>query len=83
MPDDSATIVNSTAVAQDRMRDSEAEYTLEYAATCPHCDSTIKTVKVIRLLRTRVNFTSSLPRRGRVLICPNCRTILAGELTLA
>lgn len=83
MPDDTATIVSPTAAGQDRMRDSEAEYTLEYAATCPHCDSTIKTVKVIRLLRTRVNFTSSLPRRGRVLICPNCRTILAGELTLA
>jgi hypothetical protein len=83
MPDHTAATASSTVAAQDRMRDSEAEYALEYSATCPHCDSTIKTVKVIRLLRTRVNFTSSLPRRGRVLICPSCRTILAGELTLA
>lgn len=83
MADETTTVANPTVAAQDRMRDSEAEYALEYAATCPHCDNTIKTVKVIRLLRTRVNFTSSLPRRGRVLICPNCRTILAGELTLA
>lgn len=63
------------------MRDSEAEYALEYAAVCPHCVHTLHTVKVIRLLRTRVNFTSTLPRRGRAIICSNCRKILAAELT--
>ena len=42
------------------IRDSEAEYTLEYAAVCPSCRRTLKTVRVIRLLRTRVNFTSTV-----------------------
>jgi hypothetical protein len=51
-------------------------------AVCPACEETIKTVKVIRLLRTRVNFTSTLPRHGRLIICPNCRTILSATLTL-
>jgi hypothetical protein len=67
--------------ANPPVRDSEAEYALEYAAVCPHCVHTLHTVKVIRLLRTRVNFTSTLPRRGRVIICPNCRKILTAELT--
>lgn len=64
------------------VRDSEAEYTLEYVAVCPSCEESIKTLKVIRLLRTRVNFTSTLPRHGRVTICPHCRTILSAALTL-
>lgn len=62
------------------VRDSEAEYALEYAAVCPHCAHVLRSVKVIRLLRTRVNFTSTLPRRGRVVICPDCRKILNAEL---
>jgi len=65
------------------VRDSEAEYTLEYAASCPKCGQTVKTLSVIRLLRTRVNFVSTLPRRGRVLACPLCRAIIGGELTLS
>ena len=83
MADETATIASPKVAEQDRVRDSEAEYTFEYPANCPRCNQEIKTLKVIRLLRTRVNFTSSLPRRGRVLICPNCRSILGGELTLA
>ena len=65
------------------VRDSEAEYTLENEAACPKCGRTVKHLKVIRLLRTRVNFVSALPRHGNVLACPHCRTILSGELTLA
>ena len=64
------------------VQDSDAEYTLENEATCPVCRQTIRTLKVIRLLRTRVNFISTLPRYGRVMACPSCRTILGGELTL-
>jgi hypothetical protein len=64
------------------VRDSEAEYTLEYQATCPKCGQALTTIKVIRLLRSRVNFVSTLPRHGRVLACPLCRCILSGELTL-
>jgi hypothetical protein len=64
------------------VRDSEAEYTLEYDALCPACHTTIKSIKVVRLLRTRVNFTSTLPRHGRVIICSSCRTILSATLNL-
>jgi len=71
------------AVGEGAVYDSEAEYTLEYAAACPKCGAPINTLKVIRLLRTRVNFVSTLPRRGRVLACPMCRAIVSGELTLA
>lgn len=58
----------------------EAEYTLESPAVCPHCAGSLETVQVVRLLRTRVNFTSSLPRRGQVIICPSCRKLLSGTL---
>jgi hypothetical protein len=65
------------------VRDSEAEYTLEYEANCPSCRASLKTLKVIRLLRSRVNFTSTLPRHGRVIICPQCRTVISATLTIA
>ncbi len=58
----------------------EAEYTLEASASCPNCKKDIESVLVVRLLRTRVNFTSSLPRRGQVMACSSCRTIIAGSL---
>jgi hypothetical protein len=69
-------------VEETLIQDSEAEYTLEYLAACPRCGEAIKTLRVIRLLRTRVNFVSTLPRRGRVLACPFCRAIISGELSL-
>ena len=71
------------AMGAEAVRDSEAEYTLEYPAICPRCARDVTALKVARLLRTRVNFVSTLPRRGRVLTCPHCRTILSAELTLA
>lgn len=58
----------------------EAEYTLEAAADCPTCKESLETLLVVRLLRTRVNFTSALPRRGQVIACSKCRAILAGSL---
>lgn len=64
-----------------RARDSEAEYALEYPCVCPHCLQSLRTVAVVRLLRSKVNFTSTLPRRGRAVICSNCRKILTVELT--
>ena len=54
----------------------EAEYTLESPAQCPTCRTGIRSVHAIRLLRTKVNFTSSLPRRGYVVICPACRAVV-------
>ena len=54
----------------------EAEYTLESTVRCASCQEQLDSVHVVRLLRTRVNFTSSLPRRGYVVICPSCRTVI-------
>ena len=82
MADDAVKPLAAVEGTEEVVRDSDAEYTLEYAATCPRCGETIKTLRVIRLLRTRVNFVSTLPRRGRVLACPLCRTVISGELTI-
>lgn len=70
-------------IEEQTIRDSEAEYVLEYAAVCPACHATVSTLRVLRLLRIRVNFTSTLPRHGRVVICPACRTILSAALTMS
>ena len=63
------------------VRDSDAVYRLESAVRCPQCRETISTLQAVRLLRTQVNFTSTLPRRGRVLVCPSCTAIVSAELT--
>jgi DNA-binding NtrC family response regulator len=60
---------------------SEAEYRLEYVVKCPSCGDKIETLKAVRLIRTQVNFTSTLPRRGRVLACPQCLAIIPAELS--
>jgi hypothetical protein len=58
----------------------EAEYTLEAPLNCPRCKAEVSSVQVVRLLRGQVNFTSTLPRRGHVIVCPECRGILAAGL---
>ena len=58
-----------------------AVYTLELAARCPQCRQVIRTLRVLRLKRTQVTFTSTLPRAGRVLVCPECERIISAELT--
>ena len=65
---------------QSTAADVEAVFTLESAAVCPTCRASLDTVGIVRLLRTRVNFVSSLPRRGQLMICPQCRTVLGGGL---
>jgi hypothetical protein len=57
-----------------------ARYSLERSLICPHCHELMQSIKVIRLVRSQVPFTSTLPRRGRVLTCPGCDTILSAEL---
>jgi CheY-like chemotaxis protein/DNA-directed RNA polymerase subunit RPC12/RpoP len=59
----------------------EAEYTLETAVRCPACGERITTVKAVRLVRAQVNFTSTLPRRGRVIACPHCLAVIPAELS--
>ena len=63
-------------------RGVEAEYQLEYPVKCPHCGEELEVVRVVRLLRTKVNFTSLLPRRGRVISCPVCLKVLSAELSV-
>jgi DNA-binding response OmpR family regulator len=60
---------------------SDAVYRLETSARCPQCGETISTLRAVRLLRTQVNFTSTLPRRGRIITCPCCFSIVPAELT--
>lgn len=59
----------------------EAEYNLESSARCPACRAEITTIQVVRLLRARVNFTSTLPRRGHIAACPSCKCVLSAELS--
>ena len=72
--------VEDSVETQTTERDVEAEYTLEHRVKCPHCATDLASIKVVRLLRTRVNFTSTLPRRGRVLVCSSCQRALSAEL---
>lgn len=59
----------------------EAEYTLESPVRCPACGERITSIKAVRLIRAQVNFTSTLPRRGRVLACPHCLAVIPAELS--
>ena len=61
--------------------DRGAVYTLEFPTTCPQCCNEISTVRVSRLLRTQVSFTSTLPRKGYIIVCPECSGILSAELS--
>jgi hypothetical protein len=58
-----------------------AMYTLERSARCPHCKELIRSVRVLRLKRTQVSFTSPLPRAGRVIVCASCLAILSADVT--
>ena len=75
-----ARTVQDSVETQTTERDVEAEYTLGHRVKCPYCSTGLATIKVVRLLRTRVNFTSTLPRQGRVLVCPSCQRVLSAEL---
>jgi hypothetical protein len=57
-----------------------AVYAIERPARCPHCREPIRTVRVLRMRRAQAAFTSTLPRGGRVIACPQCERILSIEL---
>lgn len=59
---------------------STAIYTLEQPARCPNCREPIRFIRVLRMARTQVSFTSALPRGGRAMICPECERIISIEL---
>ncbi|MCU1384275.1 MAG: hypothetical protein JWL71_2972 [Acidobacteria bacterium] len=58
-----------------------AVYTLEMNVRCPHCEGTISSIRIVGLSRSQVAFTSTLPRKGRVAVCPECDAILPVELS--
>ena len=58
----------------------EAVYALERAVKCPSCSGTVKKLNVVRTLRSKVNFTSNLPRRGYVMTCPDCGVVLSANI---
>ena len=60
---------------------SVATYTLELPVRCPHCREAIRTIRIVGLTRSQVAFTSALPRKGRVAVCPECDQILSAELS--
>lgn len=57
-----------------------AVYELELPARCPSCREPIRELRVLKLTRQQVAFTSTLPRAGRALVCPLCERIIAAEL---
>jgi CheY-like chemotaxis protein len=73
--------VTEAAPPSDSPDRSEAEYTLETPVRCPACGERITILRAVRLVRAQVNFTSMLPRRGRLLACPLCLAVVPGELT--
>jgi len=66
---------------QTALDNIDAEYSLECPVRCPACGDTVSSLKAVRLLRAHVNFTSTLPRRGRLVVCPNCLAIVPAELS--
>jgi hypothetical protein len=58
-----------------------ATYALEFPAKCPHCREALNSLRVMRLRRSQVSFTSTLPRWGNVLACPLCERIISAELS--
>lgn len=38
-------------------------------------------MRVLRVLRTQVSFTSTLPRKGYVIVRPECDRLLSAELS--
>lgn len=58
-----------------------AVYSLEFPTKCPQCHQVIRTFRVFRLMRTQVSFTSTLPRKGYVIVCPECEEMISTELS--
>jgi hypothetical protein len=72
--------VESAESIPDLWQTPATTYTLEMAVRCPHCDEAIRTIRIVGLTRSQVAFTSTLPRKGRVAVCPECDRILPVEL---
>jgi hypothetical protein len=64
-----------------QLPDGCALYAVESPLRCPQCQSAIRTFRALRVLRTHVPFMSTLPRKGYVLVCPECAGLLSAELS--
>jgi hypothetical protein len=75
--------VDTTAIEPKRIQldSGGAVYSLEFPVQCPHCAMEITTFRVFRLLRSQVSFTSTLPRKGYVIVCPECERPISSELS--
>jgi hypothetical protein len=73
--------ISTLTELQTQLDKIDAEYSLECPVRCPSCGDTISALKAVRLLRAHVNFTSTLPRRGRLVVCPNCLAVVPAELS--
>ncbi|MBI4485998.1 MAG: hypothetical protein HY655_08315 [Acidobacteria bacterium] len=69
------------APAASRRAQPGAAYRLEAPARCPTCAKDVVTIRVLRALRTHVSFTSTLPRKGYVIACPECGAMLSAALS--
>jgi len=58
-----------------------AVYTLEFPARCPHCRELVRSLRVLRLKRSQVSFTSPLPRGGRAIVCTSCQGIISADVS--
>jgi hypothetical protein len=58
-----------------------AVYTLELPARCPICKEMVRSLRVLRLKRTQVSFTSPLPRGGRAIVCTACHGIISADVS--
>jgi hypothetical protein len=70
-----------TTPSLSRRQTDGAIYSLEFPVQCPHCSEQLRTFKVFRLLRAQVSFTSTLPRKGYVIVCPECERPISSELS--
>ena len=76
-----AATLAATPGAASQAAASGAVYTLESPAQCPECNTEINTIHVIRVMRTQVSFTSTLPRKAYVIACPACKRLLSAGLS--
>ena len=77
-PDDEMYVISAGEDAEIPAKwQTVATYDLELPARCPHCRNPIRTLRIIKLSRSKVPFTSTLPRAGRAIVCPQCECIVS------
>jgi hypothetical protein len=78
---DQPTVREVSASSASNKTSAGAVYTIESPVRCPECETEIRTFRVLRVVRTQASFTSTLPRKGYVIVCPACERMLSAELS--